>query len=450
MALPIDALRELGPRRTLFGADALPQLLVSKAREPLRDRTKRPYERKKQKPHRRTGPPQRAQPVHAAPRHKRRPGPVVNKRPDTGAAPPHMRRRRVRIATISPEAVVEAQNVAQPSPAQKRRARRKAKKLNRSTAWGFKSPENPTGTFLVTPSPDQLTPSRQSRSLSAPSSAPRSSRRTPILNNELILTSLTPGSDERNKRTLRRTELPYIKKTPCVTNTPQNQSPEEFTIVDPSPMPTPRSPTCLLDDSPVHECEVEGALFEPAMMRCVTRTKLLEFLEEDCEDTVRQDECSETDSDGCGDELTFREDLSSNSDWSWRYDFMAEEQCAPGDSDDEERTASPPLGRADDSLDDMPRPDPFAVPPPQLSQTFKVSALPRAFPLFQAFPPNLGNRPLLPIDEDKPLLVDAHGDPLLDADAVSLATNRRKSLPPDSPARPQFRRRAHALRKRGA
>ena len=60
MALPIDALRELGPRRTLFGADALPQLLVSKAREPLRDRTNRPYERKKQKPHRRTGPPQRA------------------------------------------------------------------------------------------------------------------------------------------------------------------------------------------------------------------------------------------------------------------------------------------------------------------------------------------------------------------------------------------------------
>ena len=47
-----------------------------------------------------------------------------------------------------------------------------------------------------------------------------------------------------------------------------------------------------------------------------------------------------------------------------------------------------------------------------------------------------------------PLLVDVNGDPLLDADAVSRETARRRSLPPGSPARPQFRRRAAALRRR--
>ena len=74
----------------------------------------------------------------------------------------------------------------------------------------------------------------------------------------------------------------------------------------------------------------------------------------------------------------------------------------------------------------------------------------KVFPLFAQFPSNaLGNQRLLPIDEDAPLLVDVNGDPLLDADAVSRETARRRSLPPGSPARPQFRRRAAALRRCG-
>ena len=70
MAQPIDALRDLGPRRTLFGAEALPRLPSSQKREPLRDRTnttqKWSSDRKKRPP---------------KPKNK----PL--KRPDTGAAP---------------------------------------------------------------------------------------------------------------------------------------------------------------------------------------------------------------------------------------------------------------------------------------------------------------------------------------------------------------------------
>ena len=225
-------------------------------------------------------------------------------------------------------------------------------------------------------------------------------------------------------------------------------------------MPTPRSPTVVspqtspsvLSASAKEASPEVDALFEPAMMRCVTRTKLLEYLEEDCEDTVRleDDDCASTEEDEA--ELTFRgETPSNNTDWSWRYDFM-EEQAAPDDSDDDDdRVASPPLNKADDALDDMTSgdDDPFAAPPPQLAATFKVNAPVKVFPLFSQFPSNaLGNQRLLPIDEDAPLLVDVNGDPLLDADAVSRETARRRSLPPGSPARPQFRRRAAALRRR--
>ena len=460
MASPIDALRDLGPRRTLFGAEALPRLPSSQKREPLRDRTnttqKWSSERKKRPP-------------------KPKPAPRNNKplkRPDTGAAPPNLRRRRVRIATISPESTLEAQHVElkQPSPAQKRRARRKARKLNRrSNAWDFASPD--VGTKLdpqtVTPSPEfEGTPNRRSRR--APRSAPYSN--SGRHDGALVLTSLTPGSDERLKRTLRRAaavhpsttphQLPLINDaTPIINET--RASPEELTILDPSPMPTPRSPTVVspqtspsvLSASAKEASPEVDALFEPAMMRCVTRTKLLEYLEEDCEDTVRleDDDCASTEDEA---ELTFRGETPSNStDWSWRYDFM-EEQAAPDDSDDDDdRVASPPLNKADDALDDMTSgegdDDPFAAPPPQLAATFKVNAPVKVFPLFAQFPANpLGNQRLLPIDEDAPLLVDVNGDPLLDADAVSRETARRRSLPPGSPARPQFRRRAAALRRR--
>ena len=448
MAQPIDALRDLGPRRTLFGAEALPRLPSSQKREPLRDRTnttqKWSSDRKKRPP---------------KPKHK------PMKRPDTGAAPPNLRRRRVRIATISPESTLEAQHVElkQPSPAQKRRARRKARKLNRrSNAWAFASPD--VGTKVdpqtVTPSPDSCegTPNRRSRR--APRSAPYSNSR--CNDGGLVLTSLTPGSDERLKRTLRRTttphQLPLINDaTPIINDT--RASPEELTILDPSPMPTPRSPTVVspqtspsvLSASAKEASPEVDSLFEPAMMRCVTRTKLLEYLEEDCEDTVRLEDDSTEEEDEA--ELTFRgETPSNNTDWSWRYDFM-EEQAAPDDSDDDDddRVASPPLNKADDALDDMTSgdDDPFAAPPPQLAATFKVNAPVKVFPLFAQFPPNaLGNQRLLPIDEDAPLLVDVNGDPLLDADAVSRETARRRSLPPGSPARPQFRRRAAALRRR--
>ena len=70
----------------------------------------------------------------------------------------------------------------------------------------------------------------------------------------MVLTSLTPGSDERLKRTLRRTaavapaatphQLPLINDaTPIINDT--RASPEELTILDPSPMPTPRSPVVV-------------------------------------------------------------------------------------------------------------------------------------------------------------------------------------------------------------
>ena len=390
MAQPIDALRDLGPRRTLFGAEALPRLPSSQKREPLRDRTnttqKWSSDRKKRPP---------------KPKHK------PMKRPDTGAAPPNLRRRRVRIATISPESTLEAQHVElkQPSPAQKRRARRKERKLNRrSNAWAFASPD--VGTKVdpqtVTPSPDSCegTPNRRSRR--APRSAPYSNSR--CNDGGLVLTSLTPGSDERLKRTLRRTttphQLPLINDaTPIINDT--RASPEELTILDPSPMPTTRSPTVVspqtspsvLSASAKEASPEVDSLFEPAMMRCVTRTKLLEYLEEDCEDTVRLEDDSTEEEDEA--ELTFRgETPSYNSDWSWRYDFM-EEQAAPVDSDDDDdRVASPPLNKADDALDDM------TSVTTTLSRRrlpnwrrFKVNAPVKVFPLFaQASVEPLGNR----------------------------------------------------------
>ena len=123
---------------------------------------------------------------------------------------------------------------------------------------------------------------------------------------------------------------------------------------------------------------------------------------EDCDDTVRleDDDGASTEDEA---ELTFHRE-STNTDWSWRYDFV-EERAAPDDSDDDERVASPPLNKADDALDDMTSgdDDPFAAPPPPLAAPFKVNAPVKVFPLLCEFASHpLGTQRVLPIDEDAP------------------------------------------------
>ena len=534
-----------GIKRALFGSEALPRLPARitpqtaqprRTAAPLRDCTNQPpsggWGRPARGPWKDDAKPHKdARPAKAPKRHGR---------PRSADDPaPNRPARRVVVAYASPEAALDARNAlaaaaGEPkpvlSPSAKRRARRKARRLAtglpkrpQGEAWGASSvspdaasskesrtPELATPVARVTPSPESLelgskpdslemayskgdaaqrTPSRRRRRSNGRRGSHSTGKHPPrvAIEGGLVLTSLTPGSDERDRK--RTFPCPPKPRSPdCLppmgpTPTAPGSRGDELLVVDPSPTPTaPRCP-----DSP-DEAGVAVApdvdLFEPAgspmMMRCVTRTKLLEYLED--EDDVALSEASPPDSPRRPDDdehqmmgvssLRFRGNAIDERDpaWSWRYDFMAsdrrgeeeEEDLEAAAEDDDDEPDSPPLKKADDRLDDDVTveadfdagDDPFAAPVASLGATVGPprggggGATPARCP--SRGPAALGDRPLQTLPEERPLLIDAQGVPLLDAQAVDLCTERFREAEGAAPPRRQFRRKAGALRVRRA
>ena len=473
--------------------------------------------------------------------------------------------RRVLVAYGSPERdALDAANGVDTvgkkalSPSARRRARRKARKLDMearehrsSSAWKSEPYASPSRRArLAERAPTVATPVTvvTPESLGSDASPGEIAARTPVARRNhrrrhserkrrgadadggLVLTSLTPGSEERERKAAerrRRDGAPRPPGTAAAVSpdelppmapfgaTPGARlaaapSPAETVIVDPSPggcpsaSPPAHGARSLSPESP----DEVGAAVAPAfeedalMRRCVTRTKLLEYLDddgdddgalaspptleseddeapwgarpaydradvyggapgalEDLDDAVDARAAEDGDAVDVDDgdaprdwSLTLRGGTIDEHDpaWSWRYDFMAEPGAAPrgddDDDDDDDALDSPPLRRGDDSLEDG---DPFAAPPGARANLGATFAGARAGPPAGGarFDRGLGDLPLAPLPEERPLLIDAQGVPLLDAQAVDLCTERLRKHDPATGAprcRPAFRRKVRA------
>ena len=473
--------------------------------------------------------------------------------------------RRVIVAYGSPERdALECANGVETvgkkalSPSARRRARRKARKLDMearehrsSSAWKSEPYASPSRRArLVEPYASLATPVAvvTPESLGSDASPGEIAARTPVARRNhrrrhserkrrgadadggLVLTSLTPGSEERERKAAERRRRDGAPRPPgnAAAVSPDElppmapfgatpgarlaaaPSPAETVIVDPSPggcpsaSPPAHGARSLSPESPDEAgAAVAPAFAEDALMRrCVTRTKLLEYLDddgdddgalaspptleseddeapwgarpaydradvyggapgalEDLDDAVDARAAEDGDAVDVDDgdaprdwSLTLRGGTIDEHDpaWSWRYDFMAEPGAAPrgGDDDDDDDDAldSPPLRRGDDSLEDG---DPFAAPPGARANLGATFAGARAGPPAGGarFDRGLGHLPLAPLPEERPLLIDAQGVPLLDAQAVDLCTERLRKHDPATGAprcRPAFRRKVRA------